>query len=541
MRDFSRTPEPAGENRASAGGDRFVVQRHRARRRHYDLRLELDGVLVSWAVPNGPTLDPKARRLAVHVEDHPLEYADFEGVIPAGEYGGGDVIVWDRGIWQPAETDDPANAIEAGNLHFDLYGEKLSGRFVLVRSKRDESDGKQWLLLKKKTDDHAQPGWDPEEHPRSVKSGRTNEEVAAAPEAMWRSDLPAAEAEVPVESPAPKAKRRSGSGAKGTPRRRVARPTWDPPTDEELAALDALGNKGKWHVAGRELVLTNLDKVLFPARDGGQPVTKRDLIRYHALIAPVMLPYLVDRPLNTHRFPNGVDKPGFWHKEVPSHAPDWLRRWRYEGADADDTQWYIVPDSVASLAWLANYGALELHAWTSRAPDVQHPTWALFDIDPGAETSFDDVLVLARLHGTALEHLGIEGRPKVTGQRGIQVWVPIKPGYSYAETRRWVETVSKAIGKTVPDLVSWAWNKSQRQGQARLDYTQNVINKTLVAPYSARPRPGAPVSVPLEWDELDDPDLEPNRWTIRTVFDRLATTGDPFAAILDLEQELPTL
>ena len=558
MRDFTRTAEPSGDGDGSGqrGGNRFVVQRHRARRRHYDVRLELDGVLVSWAVPKGPTLDPKARRMAVHVEDHPIEYADFEGVIPAGEYGGGDVIVWDRGTWQPVDTEDPHEAIEAGNLHFDLHGEKLLGRFVLVRPRRDDADRQQWLLLHKQ-DDHAEPGWDPESHPRSVKSGRTNEEVAASPEAMWRSDLPAAEAEVAVEPGAstskserartgggvkrPAGTKRSGPAKKKTARRRAPKPRWTAPTEDEMAALDELGGGGTWEVDGRKLALTNLDKVLFPARRGERAVTKREVIRYYTSVAPAILPYLAERPLNTHRFPNGVDKPGFWHKEAPGHAPDWIRRWHYEQARPDDSQNYIVPDSVASLAWLANYGALELHAWTSRIADVDRPTWALFDIDPGAETSFDDVLVLARLHRTALDHLGIEGRAKITGQRGIQVWVPVEARYSYAETRGWVETVSKTIGRTVPDLVSWAWNKDKRKGLARLDYTQNVINKTLVAPYSARPRPGAPVSVPIEWDELDDPDLTPDRWTVRDTPDRLRTVGDPFAAILGLEQRLPEL
>src|SRR5213595_44249 len=123
-RDFARTPEPAGAVTAAPRGERrFVVQRHRARRLHYDFRLEVDGVLASWAVPRGPSLDPAARQLAVHVEDHPLEYAGFEGIIPRGQYGGGDVIVWDHGTWTPAHTDDPAAAITAGELHFDLAGE----------------------------------------------------------------------------------------------------------------------------------------------------------------------------------------------------------------------------------------------------------------------------------------------------------------------------------------------------------------------------------------------------------------------------------
>ncbi|GAA2642811.1 DNA polymerase ligase N-terminal domain-containing protein [Paractinoplanes durhamensis] len=150
---------------------RFVVQRHRARRLHYDFRLELDGVLVSWAVPKGPTLDPKARRGAYHVEDHALDHAGFEGRIPAGKYGRGDVIVWDNGTWEPREGDDPAAALAAGELHFDVYGVKLHGRFVLKRTSGDD-----WLLLHK-GDEHAVPGWDAEDHPLSVLSGRTNDEV----------------------------------------------------------------------------------------------------------------------------------------------------------------------------------------------------------------------------------------------------------------------------------------------------------------------------------------------------------------------------
>jgi bifunctional non-homologous end joining protein LigD len=201
----------------------------------------------------------------------------------------------------------------------------------------------------------------------------------------------------------------------------------------------------------------------------------------------------------------------------------------------------VVADSVATLAWLANYGSLELHAWTSLAADVDHPTWVLFDIDPGPETSFGQVLELARLHRTALEHLGLTGRPKVTGQRGIQVWVPIAPHLTFERTRAWAETVSRTIGRVLPDLVSWAWTRDKRKGLARLDYTQNVSNKTLVAPYSVRPRPGAPVSVPLEWDELDDPGLAPDRWTIRDVPARLADRGDPFSVLLGLHQELPGL
>ena len=152
-----------------------MVQRHRASRLHYDLRFEIDGVLVSWAVPKGPTLDPAVKRLAVKVEDHSMEYADFEGVIGKGRDGGGDVIVWDQGTWEPYGTDDPAAAVANGELHAEVHGEKLKGRLVLVLT--GGKDSNEWLLIHKR-DEYAVEGWDPEAHPRSVISGLTNEEVA---------------------------------------------------------------------------------------------------------------------------------------------------------------------------------------------------------------------------------------------------------------------------------------------------------------------------------------------------------------------------
>jgi bifunctional non-homologous end joining protein LigD len=539
-RDFTKTSEPAGTSPAPGDGEpRFVVQRHRARRLHYDFRLEADGVLVSWAVPKGPTLDPSARHLAVHVEDHPVEYLDFEGVIPKGEYGGGDVIVWDIGTWKLHEDDDARTAVANGRVHAELFGQKLRGMFVLVRTKQ-QSGKEQWLILHKK-DGNEVAGWDPEEHPESVLSGLTNDEVAANPSRVWTRE-----------------------GELTTP---DAVPTFAAPTADELAALDALGAKGTWELGGHELALTNLDKVLFPPRDnadgggddGGDAVTKRDLVRYYASIAPVMLAYLHDRPINLNRYPDGVEKAGFWQKQAPDHAPDWIPRWRNtertperarsaeagatrrEEADDGESVDYFVIDTPPALAWLANHAAVELHAWTSRIPAVHRPTYALIDLDPGETTTWEDLLVLARLHRTALEHLDVRGYPKVTGRRGIQVWVPIRPGPPFDEVRGWVEQLSRAVGGTVPDLVSWTWTKRDRRGLARLDYTQNAINKTLVAPYSPRPSPGAPVSVPIEWDELDDPDLRPDRWTIATVLDRVAERGDPMGPALTDPQVLPSL
>ena len=519
-RDFSRTPEPAGATTPQLmPGEtlRFVVQRHRARRRHYDLRFEMNGVLASWAVPNGPTLDPAAKRLAVHVEDHPLEYIDFEGVIPAGEYGGGDVIVWDAGTWEPHETDDPVAAVAAGELHADVHGTKLKGRLILIQRGRSREDSNQWLLMHK-NDEFAVTGWDAEDHPLSVLSGRTNDEVKADPDRIWRSDLPAAEASVELR-PRP----------------------FPGPSEEELAALEDLGSAGTWEIFGRRLRLTNLDKELFPPRPGEPAVSKRDLIRYSAQIAPVAVPYLAGRALNMHRFPAGAGESGFWNKQLPQHAPDWLPRWDNPDAKRDRTSTYLVVDEPAALVWAANFGALEWHAWTSLTAAPANPTYALIDIDPGSATTWDDVLVLARLHRAALEHLGVRAQPKVTGQRGIQIWIPVEGGLSYQDTRTWVEQLSKTIGAVVPELVSWKWDVSERRGLARLDYTQNVSNKTLVAPYSPRPGPGAPVSAPIDWAELDDPALRPDGFTVRTVLERVAERGDLFRPVLGAGQKLPPI
>ncbi|HMH92196.1 MAG TPA: DNA polymerase ligase N-terminal domain-containing protein [Streptosporangiaceae bacterium] len=550
-RDFGRTPEPAGDQpapgsapRSAPGsapedGPRFVVQRHRARRLHYDLRFEMDGVLVSWAVPKGPTLDPDVKRIAIHVEDHPIEYLNFEGVIPAGGYGGGDVIVWDRGTWAPHETDDPVQAVADGELHVDVTGEKLRGRLILVRSGPANGTGgaggagqEQWLLLHKHDAD-AVPGWNPEDHPESVLSGRTSDEVKAHPDRMWRSDLPAAEASVPVEPPPARARKRASGKA--------AKPVTIDRRPDELSKLDGLGPAGSLDVFGRRVRLTNLDKVLFPARPGEEPVTKRELIRYTIQVAPVVLPYLAGRPLNMHRFPGGAQTAGFWQKALPEHAPGWIGRWDNPEADRGKAHTYLVVDEPAALIWAANFGALEWHAWTARAADPSRPTYALIDIDPGTGTSWDEVLVLARLHRAALDHLGVLGRPKLTGRRGIQVWIPIAPGPGSDGTRAWVEELSRSIGSVVPELVSWKWDVSERGGRARLDYTQNVSHKTLVAPYSPRAAAGAPISAPLEWDDLDDPGLRPDSVTIRTAIDRLARRGDPFRALLDCDQELPPI
>jgi bifunctional non-homologous end joining protein LigD len=227
-RDFTKTREPSGATRIkSAEYPRFVIQKHAASRLHYDLRLEVDGVFKSWAVTKGPSLDPNDRRLAVEVEDHPLDYGDFEGTIPKGEYGGGTVMLWDRGFWAPEGNADPDDALRKGELKFTLVGEKLRGGWVLVRMRHDRERGKRnnWLLIKHRDGyERINEGESVLDEDRSVASGRSMDQITAGrgrspvpfmldgrsrarPDAIWRSNRSGGQSPAP-ETP-PKKKTRS--------------------------------------------------------------------------------------------------------------------------------------------------------------------------------------------------------------------------------------------------------------------------------------------------------------------------------------------
>ncbi|MDY7105514.1 MAG: DNA polymerase ligase N-terminal domain-containing protein [Actinomycetota bacterium] len=503
MRDFDATPEPSGEGPPPDPGNRFVVQRHRATRLHYDVRLELDGVLVSWAVPKGPTLDPSVRRLAVHVEDHPLDYYDFEGVIPGGEYGGGDVIVWDWGTWAPAEDKgDPRDALAGGDLHVDLHGEKLAGRFVFVRP-RPKRGGRRggpndWLLLHKH-DDHAIEGWDPEEYPRSVKSGRTNDEVAADPDAIWSST--------------------HGPGV----------------SDDELAALDDVDPGGVWEVAGGEIALDDPDAEVLPAAGDAATVTRRDIVRHVAVAARRILPYLGDGAVLADHLSRA---------DLPEGMRTVNARRRADG-DAPAGE-IVVVDRVATLLWLAAcsddgirhvLGDRGAGAGRTRARD--RARWVVIDLDAGDDTTFADVAAVARLLGTALGHQGIDGAPVIGAGPDVQVRVPLGPGPSFDQASQWAHSTIGAVAGALGDLVEGASGGS-RTGGVRIDTSATAPGASILAPFAVRHVAGGPVAVPIAWDELDDPDLGPDRWTVADLGDRL-DLADPLAAALAADQQLPVL
>ncbi|MCB2224419.1 MAG: non-homologous end-joining DNA ligase [Actinobacteria bacterium] len=284
--------------------------------------------------------------------------------------------------------------------------------------------------------------------------------------------------------------------------------------------------------AVRPLRLRNPDKVFFPA-DG---YTKGDLLQYYASVAPVLLPHLEGRAVVMSRYPEGADGPSFYEKQAPGHRPDWLPVAPLWSEHRGEPIEFVTTPDVESLLWMVNLGAIEIHPWLSRAvlPDV--PTQAVFDLDPAEGAGWEQVSLVGGLVRLALERLGLEGHPKTSGATGLHVYVPLAPEHDYVRVRRFVETVGRTIVGAAPELATMEWDIPARAGKVFIDHNQNVAGKTIASVYSVRPRPGAPVSTPLTWDEVAGAD--PDAFTIATLWDRLARYGDLFAPVLAGTQRL---
>jgi bifunctional non-homologous end joining protein LigD len=835
-RDFARSPEPEGsESRAGSGGAarRFVVQKHAARRTHFDLRLEIGGTLVSWAVPKGPSADPAAKRLAVHVEDHPLEYGDFEGVIPKGEYGAGSVIVWDRGRYEPVgETEDSDEAlregVREGKLDFVLYGERMKGRWTLVRMKGRAGEDN-WLLIKKK-DVHAEAG-DPEglveHHHGSVVSGRglddpalgvpEPEEEATRPPVDTRPMLAQASESLPsgeawcfelkldglraiawgrpdgrvriysrrgarLETAFPDVAnavellaRRAGSelvidgeivaataeaghsfedlqprfnlrepgeiaravkaqpaelhvfdllwldgedlrdrplserkdwlrtllkraghnlhylshdvasgagiqsrarreGGEGVVAKRLksryysgertadwlkvkvlarqefvvggwtepqggrrgfgalivgyyedagadrplrcagrvgsgfrdadlqlisqklealaseATPFSEVPEDVKdahwvrpelvaevkfqewtrdgrlrqpvflglrsdrdpvsvvreaaasatagpalertaeiealirtLEALEAQGEDGEVSVDGRRLRLTNLRKPFWP--DIG--ATKGELLRYYLSVAPAILPVLAGRPLTLERYPNGVTGEMFYQQKMPGPVPEGVQTVTLE-VDGEPAE-RIVGGDLYTLLYTVQLAAISQHVWPSRVGSLDDMDYTVLDLDPGDDVPFSAVCEAALATREQLERLGLRGYPKTSGASGIHIVIPLQEATSYETGRLLAELVAQLVAQSQPDLTTVQRVVSRRGPRVYLDFLQNRRGATVASAYSVRPRPGATVSAPLSWPELET-GLRPTDFDLRSTRQRLDAVGDLWAA-----------
>jgi bifunctional non-homologous end joining protein LigD len=846
-RDFSKTPEPPGEKRAD-GGFAYCIQKHAASRLHYDFRLEWEGVLLSWAVPKGPSLDPRDKRFAARVEDHPVDYVGFEGVIPQGEYGGGTVVLWDRGTWTPVY--DTAAGLKKGELKFVLHGEKLTGRWALVRMK---DDPKAWLLVKDR-DEHARPAEELDlvsERPESVVTGRGLAEVAAERDRLWHSkvvhpggrvdpggpaegeggsrlrlaDLPGAVrgpmprtqplalamvVEVPPEGDewlheikhdgyrivarleegevqlvsrngkdwtkefpevaravgrlqagtalldgevaavlpsgatsfqalqqrgsskatplvyfafdllhldgwdlrpakledrkevlrrllesAPASLRFSdhvrGQGAEffevarttglegvvskraGAPYRegrggdwrkakcrltqevviggfapssdggsigallvgfyederlvyagkvgsglagrlltdlehrlearpRKASPFADVPaemrrgarwvepdlvaqvefsewTDDgrmrqpvllglredrearhvvrerpgtvEGGGVDTVSAGRPWEAlrshatrthgaSGEEVVdllgvrLTHPDRVYYP--DLG--FTKLDLALYYVSIADAVLPHLEGRPLTLVRLPDGVGGESFYQKHPGFWTLPQVRRVPVPG----EAEEHLYVDSVPGLVALAQAGILEIHPWNSRVSALEQPDQVIFDLDPDLALPFSRVAAGARRVRALLTELGLESFVKTTGGKGLHVCVPLQPERGWDELEEFTRLVALRLVRDEPESFTANMAKTARKGKTYVDYLRNVRGANAVGAYSTRARAGAPVSMPVAWEELDrlsgPADFTVAEAPLRVLGFGASGPGDPWARYLQTTQRV---
>lgn len=825
-RDFKQTREPKGKIEKSASELIFVVQKHAASHLHYDFRLEMDGVLKSWAVPKGPSMDPEVKRLAMMVEDHPYSYKDFEGTIPEGNYGAGNVIVWDNGTYTSDEktaSDEKKllSDLAKGHLSFILKGKKLKGEFSLVKLHGKQENA--WLLIKK-NDKYASEE-DILEKNKSVISKRSLEQLVEKSEKLtsksdekttekkvvkkksnpkadiaeflkpmlasvsekpfdddeWifenkydgyrtiavinpqqvdlfsRNELsfnanfkPIAEelkqidhtvvldGEIVVENDAGRAdfqllqnymktgignlkyyvfdllnldgnlitelsllerkellkilfnkypfsnvsysehtvgdgikqfekavknktegiiakradstytiNRRSTNWLKiktaneeeaiiiGITEPRNSRKyfgalllgqydgkklqyigkcgtgftestlkdlytklkplfTAKSPLDEKIPIRDKIQwvnpkvvcqvkfsewtqdqhlrhpvylgiridkkaeevflsfpkddstqlnsdemtitpknkkekteNDYDLKVGKTVLHLTNQNKVYFP-KDG---ITKGDIIHYYNEVSELILPYLKDRPESMNRFPNGIDSPSFYQKDVDvDKIPKWLKTKKVfsesNNADID----YLICNNKETLLYMANLGCIEMNPWNSTTKHIQNPDWLVIDLDP-AGNDFAPVVTTALVVKEVLDELETECLCKTSGASGLHIYIPLGAKYDYDSIKILGELIAKEVQSRLPDITSIERSIKKRKNKLYIDFLQNRRGQTLAAPYSVRPKPGATVSTPLEWSEVNEK-LHPSQFTIKNVLKRFEKKGDLWTPVL---------
>ncbi|MBW3666047.1 MAG: non-homologous end-joining DNA ligase [Actinobacteria bacterium] len=276
----------------------------------------------------------------------------------------------------------------------------------------------------------------------------------------------------------------------------------------------------------RPISFSNIDKAFFP--DAGY--TKGDLIQYYASVAPVLLPHLAGRPISMSRYPDGIDGPSFYEKRAPGHQPDWMRTVPVPSDSQGGIIDFLLADSPEALMWFANMGCIEVHPFHSTVGHLETPSYAIFDFDPAEGSVWDQVVAGARLLEVALERLGLRGYPKLSGARGLHVYVPLDPVHSFERVRRFVGEVGAYLAAANPDDITMEWDKPKRTGKVFIDHNRNASGQTVASAYSVRPLPGAPISVPLTWEEVGT--VRNGDVTIANLWDRLQRYGDLFAPVV---------
>jgi bifunctional non-homologous end joining protein LigD len=287
----------------------------------------------------------------------------------------------------------------------------------------------------------------------------------------------------------------------------------------------------------RTVRLSNLDKLFWPE----QGITKGDLLRYYRDVAPTLLLHMRDRPFTMKRYPDGWQGMHFFRKNAANYVPAWIKRVAVRVTSRGPPQQSrtievpVVNDELA-LLWMVNTGCIECHTWYSRIDKLERPDWVVFDLDPSDDVGFGETVEVALLVKEALDALGLASFPKTSGALGLHVLVPIERRHTYDDTRRFATEVARTIAGAHPDVATTEWSKAKRRG-VLIDASQNAKGKTIASVYSVRPMPGAPVSTPLLWDEVNEK-LKPSIYTMDAVLDRLDRHGDVYEGVLKTKQRL---
>lgn len=279
-----------------------------------------------------------------------------------------------------------------------------------------------------------------------------------------------------------------------------------------------------------QVQIKNPDKVFWP----NEGYTKADIMKYYASIWTYLAPHLKGRPVSLVRYPEGINGDFFYQKDVPN-PPSWVDTISIQSEDRIIN--YVMINNLETLIWSINLGCIEVHPWLSTITDLQRPTYLIFDLDPMEPAVFSDAVKIAQFIKVLLDQLNLKAFPKLSGATGIHIYIPLAPKYSYKQTSTFVKRVGEAIIEAFPNLATNERKVANRSGKVYIDHLQNLKGKTIASVYSLRPLPGAPVSIPINWNELSD--VHPGMFNIENAFQRIRKTGDYFHPILDLQQELP--
>jgi bifunctional non-homologous end joining protein LigD len=277
-------------------------------------------------------------------------------------------------------------------------------------------------------------------------------------------------------------------------------------------------------VDGHIIAIGHAEKIFFP-EDG---LTKWDMVEYYKRIAPVMLPHMQGRPVTMLRMTDGIYGESFYHKETPAYFPDWIKR--APMAKEDGVTNYVICDSAAALAYLADQACVTPHLWLSRFDRPHYPDLLIFDLDPSGP-DFEPVREAALVLRILLTELGLPVYVKTTGSRGVHVVSPLDRNADFDTVRTFAEAVARYLADMVPENLTVEQRKEKRKGRVFIDTLRNSYAQTAVAPYALRARPGAPVAAPITWEELKDPKLRPQSYTMKNIFKRLARVKDPWAGM----------